>query len=334
MAVAVDDNFRKLGCGYISAQLAKLREHLSRCADSEDIEHVHQARVATRRLRSAMKLFEPAFAPGAARKWRKALKKIAAALGEARDLDVQIQYIELVLGELADPAPQPGLARLELRLRQRRRELDEPVARQVEKVAQQGTLEEIASAAQPWLQEPAPRAGDLASPAVYRLVGCDLLVRIDRLRQAGESMADRHDAPGHHELRKAAKALRYAMEMCLGLYGGLLRPIIRDVKRLQSLLGTCQDCAVWQEQLTQFHRRESDRIQRYYGGAQAPDEMAPGVEYLHRQIDLQWTAALDKAQAHWRRMGSGRAWEVLSEQLARRGGLEAPGAPRLREDRQ
>ena len=59
-----------------------------------DIEHVHDMRVATRRLRAALEIFEPCFPPkalGAALARRQA---IADALGERRDRDVTIVALE------------------------------------------------------------------------------------------------------------------------------------------------------------------------------------------------------------------------------------------------
>lgn len=62
--------------------------------DLSDVEPVHDMRVATRRLRAALEIFEPCFPH---KRWRKALKRVKAladALGERRDLDVEIELLE------------------------------------------------------------------------------------------------------------------------------------------------------------------------------------------------------------------------------------------------
>ncbi len=68
-------------------------------------------RVATRRLRAALEVFEPCFP---AKRWRKALKRVkrlADALGERRDLDVEIELLEGLADETAE-ADREALASL------------------------------------------------------------------------------------------------------------------------------------------------------------------------------------------------------------------------------
>ena len=68
-------------------------EHSRGVLDTADIERVHDMRVATRRLRAAMEIFEPCFP---AKRWRRALKRVkglADDLGERRDRDVAIQFL-------------------------------------------------------------------------------------------------------------------------------------------------------------------------------------------------------------------------------------------------
>jgi CHAD domain-containing protein len=60
----------------------------------EDIEALHDMRVATRRLRAALEVFEPCFPPHTYRRTLAEVKRLADALGERRDRDVQIDWLE------------------------------------------------------------------------------------------------------------------------------------------------------------------------------------------------------------------------------------------------
>src|SRR5271169_3437998 len=60
---------------------------------SEDIEYIHRMRVASRRLRAALPLFEPCFPAKEYRLWMSELRKITRSLGDARDTDVQIDFL-------------------------------------------------------------------------------------------------------------------------------------------------------------------------------------------------------------------------------------------------
>jgi hypothetical protein len=64
----------------------------------EDIEALHDMRVATRRLRAALEVFEPCFPRHPFRRALKDVKRLADALGERRDRDVQIEALERYAG--------------------------------------------------------------------------------------------------------------------------------------------------------------------------------------------------------------------------------------------
>jgi len=85
----------------------------------DDIEHLHALRVANRRLRAVLEVFGDAFER---REHRAILREVKAAgdpLGEARDLDVQIAFLETFL-DGAGPQDRPGVAGLIDELRRER----------------------------------------------------------------------------------------------------------------------------------------------------------------------------------------------------------------------
>jgi CHAD domain-containing protein len=68
-----------------------------------DIEHVHRLRVATRRAAAALKLYSDCLPQKSVRWFKKRLRQIRRAAGEARDLDVLIQRLQREPGEPAEP---------------------------------------------------------------------------------------------------------------------------------------------------------------------------------------------------------------------------------------
>lgn len=68
----------------------------------EDIEELHAMRVSSRRLRSAMDAFAPAFPPTSFRRHLREVKRITDTLGDARDLDVAMESLTALLPELSD----------------------------------------------------------------------------------------------------------------------------------------------------------------------------------------------------------------------------------------
>jgi CHAD domain-containing protein len=95
--------------------------------DMEDIEPLHDMRVATRRLRAALEVYAPCFPAKRHRKALKRVKKLADALGERRDRDVAIEF----LSGFADEAPEIDRAAVDAlieRLRHEQRKANEDLA--------------------------------------------------------------------------------------------------------------------------------------------------------------------------------------------------------------
>lgn len=73
-----------------------------------DVEAVHDMRVASRRLRTLIEVFQPCFPAPALRRLNKATQRVAQALGAVRDADVALEHLEARLRE-AEPELSPGL---------------------------------------------------------------------------------------------------------------------------------------------------------------------------------------------------------------------------------
>ncbi len=85
-----DDSYGEAAAQVISIRAAELSEHARGVLDTGDIERVHDMRVATRRLRASMEVFEPCFPGKPYRQALREVKRLADGLGERRDRDVAI----------------------------------------------------------------------------------------------------------------------------------------------------------------------------------------------------------------------------------------------------
>ena len=72
----------------------ELFAHSENVLDTSDIERVHDMRVASRRLRAVLEIFEPCFPRGDFKTVLRDVKALADALGERRDPDVHIEAME------------------------------------------------------------------------------------------------------------------------------------------------------------------------------------------------------------------------------------------------
>ena len=77
----------------VAVRAAEVFERSDGVLDMEEVEALHDMRVATRRLRAALEVFAPAFPAKRHRKALKRVKALADALGERRDRDVAIEFL-------------------------------------------------------------------------------------------------------------------------------------------------------------------------------------------------------------------------------------------------
>jgi CHAD domain-containing protein len=122
-----EEPFAHAAARVVELRAAEVFEHSDGVLEMADIERVHDMRVATRRLRAALEVFEPCFP---AKRHRKALKRVKAlsdALGERRDRDVSIEFLEGFAGEAPD-ADRTALEMLIGDLRGEQREANDELA--------------------------------------------------------------------------------------------------------------------------------------------------------------------------------------------------------------
>ena len=111
-----DDPYAAAAARVVRMRTAELAENAAGVLDVDEIEGVHDMRVATRRLRAALEVFEPCFPRKRFRAALREVKALADALGERRDRDVTIASLREFAGAV-DQEDQPGLESLIARIR-------------------------------------------------------------------------------------------------------------------------------------------------------------------------------------------------------------------------
>jgi CHAD domain-containing protein len=87
----------------LAVRTEELLEHSRDVLDLGDIEKLHSMRVATRRLRAALEVFEACFPRKLQRTVLSEVKELADALGERRDRDVAIGFLGNFSEQLSAP---------------------------------------------------------------------------------------------------------------------------------------------------------------------------------------------------------------------------------------
>ena len=213
---------------------------------------VHDVRVACRRLRSILAAFRTVLDRTATDPLRGELQWVGEQLSEVRDREVALASLrELVAGQPPQLVPGPVAARLQQSALQEEAE----GAARARATLQDPRYLRLLDALHGLLAAPprAERAGDPAEEVLrdaLRRSARRLLVRMaDADRAAGEA-----EAAALHEVRKAAKRVRYTGEVALGTLGRRTRTLVDHAERVQDLLGEHRDTELTRERCVQLGR--------------------------------------------------------------------------------
>jgi triphosphatase len=238
----------------IALHLGHLRENDPGTRLGEDPEALHDMRVATRRLRAAVRAFEPGIPRQLLTYLGRELPWLGEVLGNVRDLDVQLSLLDDHCKKVP-PEHREGLTpfreNLEQVRAQRRKEMLAALdsSRYFRLLVQLERFALGAAARRAPFNEPIVQIGRRAIRRAFRRV-------LKRGRRVSETPSDEE----LHGLRIRVKRLRYLLEFLRDLTGKPGRQLVKRMIRLQDLLGLHHDATV----AAGFIRRYVDGV-----GAQA-----------------------------------------------------------------
>ena len=207
-----------------------------RLRDGADVDEIHDLRVATRRARTAAKIFADAVDPDELRRVRRELTRLSDRLGDVRDIDVMLETVSK-----ARPTDDDGLAPLRETWKQERDDAGKRLREELETGRYGRFLQRIADlgdpsrAVSPDDGEPPLLVRHNAPTAIWAAFGHLLAFDIDPAAP---------DPLRVHRMRIAAKRLRYTIEMFEDALGGDAAGLIERITALQDLAGTSHDAGV------------------------------------------------------------------------------------------
>lgn len=246
-------------------------------------EDVHQMRVGMRRLRTALQVFDGVVVLPSSLSIKK-IGRLAKALGNVRDLDVMLAWLQAYL-EKADPDVIGALAPVMEPVQKKRKKCRKRL-RKVLKGKQYAAFEQ---GFQSWLEQPqytpvaelplAQVLPDLLLPLMSELLmhpgwlvatsstKQNEMQPIKRLSQTRIHQVLEQDSEALHDLRKQMKRVRYQTEFFTEFYGDSYKTQTDEFRVIQDLLGQLQDGAVlsefladelgadWPKQLPDLHQQ-------------------------------------------------------------------------------
>jgi CHAD domain-containing protein len=243
----------------LTNSVRRLVEHEEGVTAGGDPEDVHQARVATRRMRSDLRTFRDFLDPEWTADLRAELEWLGGELGEVRDVEVMLERLRSDARQLPG-SEHEGAERVIRRLiadwhGARARIVETLATRRYRALRARLTEASSHPRVTPWALL---RARD-ALPAVVRKPWKQLRKEVDGL---GDTPADE----ALHAVRIRAKRARYAAESTITVFGKPARRFARAAEGVQEVLGEHQDAVVAQAWLT-----------KTAGECSAPEAFAAGM---------------------------------------------------------
>ena len=221
----------------MSAHVQALRAHEAGARAGRDPEHVHQMRVAVRRLRAILRASRELFDDKSVDHFRSELAWLGDGLGLVRDLDVLHAYLQPRLAALEGAERRAGqrvLRRLSTDRTRARADLNDAL----DSPRYPRILEQVET----FLSRPPAAAADVSLPEVAAS-------EWKRLRKAVQKLPGRPSPDELHAVRIKVKRARYAAELARAAAGERGKRFIHQAKKLQDILGDLQDAVVIEQYL-------------------------------------------------------------------------------------
>jgi CHAD domain-containing protein len=256
-----DDLMNEAGRKILKFHFERMLFNEAGTRDGRDIEALHDMRVATRRMRTALRLFGQYYTGKTRRQIGQGLRQTGRALGSVRDLDVFMENMQQYLAEL--PADrQPDLAvindqwgRQYERARQKMLAyLDSDVYQEF--VAFMSEFVNTAHMGNINSEEEGPR------PACIKYIAPRLIYTHYETVRAYEAVLDKPSLEILHRLRIDGKQLRYTLEFFREVLGEEAGDVIQAMVALQDHLGALNDAEVAQELLRRYMKRIVKRARK------------------------------------------------------------------------
>jgi CHAD domain-containing protein len=331
MTKSPDRSYQFLAAHHVRRQAKQLAEQLEGVRRAEDIEFIHRARVASRRLRSALKMFPDCFSRKTMKRWRKQIRRVTEGLGAARDKDVQIDFLCGILSAVTDKSCFPGIVRLLAQLEHERDLLQPTVVKAVDGLVARKALDEMQTMTKAVLTGMKGSESKGLEPSDYSdftraQTRRHILSRLEEMLCCQDSLENMDDRHRHHAMRIAAKRLRYTVEIAKPVYGPALDEIVAAIKRVQTLLGDIHDGDVWLEHLDAYAADQRRQTIASAGRAARFARLEAGINYLRQERRCHRQQVFQEMVDYWRQLRQQGFWDNLVR-LVESGVPAAPAPP-------
>ena len=231
----------------VDKRLKRLLESADFSASEDPVEAVHDLRVASRRIRAFLEVFEPLLDDDISKNAKKPVRRVTRTAGALRDWDVQKKLLEKRLAAAELDSERAALEHVLEHVERERKRAEKNASRKLKKLDGDGVRHAVCAAIGEAVAGLPPTGADTAEFAWTTLTSLAAAARYDAAGAAG-TRAERM-----HATRVDLKRLRYALELFEPLLRQQYRKLYSSVVEMQDLLGSHHDLVVLGELIAE-HR--------------------------------------------------------------------------------
>jgi CHAD domain-containing protein len=295
-----------------------------------------------------MPIFRDCFPRKEFKRWLRETRRVTQALGEARDLDVQILFLQAYQGSGGQP-PEPirdneggedperylpdsasitsginpadpdkkalGTGYISSYLQTRRDALQPQVTDALDSLEESGVIASMDTVVRAAMKKRRKRASKSERKGLQPFAAASLSSALDDLLSYEESLYQPDARSEHHAMRIAAKRLRYRLEIFRPLYGRDVTKAIRVMKRLQTLLGELHDCDVWIVMLPGLLEREQPGFPGTEGEDVVPRDTEAQIRVFIEDQKIYRDELYDQVIRYWKRKTRDNFFQELRETI-------------------
>jgi len=251
------DSMAEAGRKILRFHFAEMLRHEDGTRFGEDIEELHDMRVATRRMRAAFIVFSDAFEPKAIKSYIKGLRTSGRALGKVRDLDVLMEKAALYLNELASEKHGCIDPLLDSWHEQRNNARVQMIEYLDSEKYKRFKIQFNVFVSTPGMGAKQRNQGDIYLGLVQNSAPMLIYTQFSSVRSY-EGLMQNATLEQLHALRIRFKKFRYTVEFFREVLGDSSKEVIRDIKKIQDHLGDLNDTNVACGLLSEFIEKWED----------------------------------------------------------------------------
>jgi len=235
------DSFAAAGRKAMWIQVDRMLQREEAVRDPAQADALKRYRVATRRLRAALRVFRDAYPRRETRPIRSGLSELADALGRVRDLDVRLEEVDRWVKDRGGDAGS-AIGPFRRTLARQRESAAASLGRQLDRRAHRRLVASLVTFVTTLEPEVAPHPGTPERSTRDR-AGSRVWAAYEKLR-AYAQIVPSADLPTLHCLRIDAKRLRYAIEFLGSVLGTEQELLVERLVALQDHLGALNDASL------------------------------------------------------------------------------------------